>query len=80
MDHKRPPVAGARSCDLEFLKIWGPENHKVVLAEFAISGLQCLRRAIVPNCFLSDMEAFFWLIGENKNIELATSEVMAVHL
>jgi hypothetical protein len=36
---KRPPMAVAQSNDFKVLKIWGPEDHKVVLAEFAISGL-----------------------------------------
>ena len=49
----------AQSSELEFLKIWRPEDHKVVPAEFAISGIQCLWRAIVLDCFFNGMEAFF---------------------
>src|ERR1700683_3189197 len=50
---KHPPGAVAQSSDCEFLKMWWPEDHKVVLAEFAISGLQCLSWAIVLECSFS---------------------------
>jgi hypothetical protein len=77
---KRPPVAVAQSSDFEFLQSWGPEDHKVVLAEFAICGLQRLWWAIALECFFSGMEAFFWQIGQNEDIEFATPKVMAINL
>jgi hypothetical protein len=63
----------AQTSDCEFAKIGRPEDHKTVLAEFSISGPQCLKRAIVVDCLFSGMEAFFGLAGQDKDVEFTTS-------
>jgi hypothetical protein len=77
---KRPVVAVSQLSDFEFPKCRGPKNHKGVLAQFAVSGLQFLRRAIQLDCLFSSMEGLLWLIGQNKYIEFATPTVMAINL
>jgi hypothetical protein len=77
---KRPVVALSQLSDCEYPKCWGPKNHKGVLAQFAVSGLQFLRRAIHLDCLFSSMEGLLWLIGQNKYIEFATPKVMAINL
>jgi hypothetical protein len=75
-----PVVVVPQLGDFEFPKCWGPKNHKAVLAQFAVSGLQFLWRAILPDCSFRSMEGLFWLIGQNKYVEFATPKVMAINL